>query len=247
MNMFENFMQVYKNGFLLHNCYESIEYFIEKAKDGNFLLKEKNGSYFFYNNKVLFFFINKYKKFFLRNSYIRILGKNENYFLKYENFLQPNNFKPYHFLQQMTLKNKQFSLNTYDFIQKPQKQDLDDIYNFFINFFDNKYLFCFSKKDLLIHINNILIYKENGIICGGLFYSKMLNNAVLEFIAVKPNLKYKNVAYALLCHFFIENKKVNFFKLFADKNNPKAINFYARSGFTFTDVQARFYRNFYEL
>ncbi|EAK5748242.1 GNAT family N-acetyltransferase [Campylobacter lari] len=244
MEVFKNFLQTYKNGFLLHNCYESIEYFLEKAKDGNFLLEEENKNYFFYNNKALFFFLNEYKKFFLKNSYIRILGKNENYFLKYKNFLQLNNFRPYHFLQQMTLKNKQPTLNTYDFIQKPQKHDLDDIYNFFISFFDNKYLFCFSKKDLLIHLDNILIYKENNTICGGLFYSRMLNNAVLEFIAVKPNLKYKNVAYALLCHFFKENENVNFYKLFADKKNSKAINFYTRSGFTFTETQARFYRNF---
>ncbi|EAH7586084.1 GNAT family N-acetyltransferase, partial [Campylobacter lari] len=65
-----------------------------------------------------------------------------------------------------------------------------------------------------------------------------------EYIAIKNSLNYKNVAYALLNSFFLENQNKNFYKLFVDIENTKAINFYKKSNFIFKEVELRLYRNF---
>ncbi|EFP2180708.1 GNAT family N-acetyltransferase, partial [Campylobacter coli] len=93
-------------------------------------------------------------------------------------------------------------------------------------------------------ISDILIYKENQKIRAALIYTQTLNTNFLDFIAVDRNLKHKNVAFALLNHYFAANTQNKFFKLFVEEKNQKAINFYKRAGFCFNHINLKFYRNF---
>ncbi|EIX0918407.1 GNAT family N-acetyltransferase, partial [Campylobacter jejuni] len=116
-------------------------------------------------------------------------------------------------------------------------------YSFFRKYFD-PYLFYFSQKNLEEKISDILIYKENQKIRAALIYTQTLNANFLDFIAVDRNLKHKNVAFALLNHYFAANTQNKFFKLFVEEKNQKAINFYKRAGFCFNHINLKFYRNF---
>ncbi|MCV3376779.1 MULTISPECIES: GNAT family N-acetyltransferase [unclassified Campylobacter] len=245
--MFKNFSQTHDNGFLLHNCYEYKESFLKHAINNNYFFQQENNSFFFLNKKLLFYFINEIKQYNLKPSFIRLIGNQEKYFEKHQLFLKLNNFKCFQVFKQMILKNENLIPIEFDFIKKPTIDETAECYDFLNNNFEYEFNLFYQKNNFKKHINNILYYKENGKICGVLLYSNILNNAILDYIAVKPNLKYKNVAFALLNHFFLENTKAKFYKLYVDINNTKAIKFYKKSNFKFNKTEIRFYRNFHEL
>ncbi|TKX32836.1 GNAT family N-acetyltransferase [Campylobacter aviculae] len=130
-----------------------------------------------------------------------------------------------------------------DFISQAKLQDMDEIIAFFKHFFDPNYLFLFDAKELENLKQNIFIYKEQNKICGALIYRDSFSVNFLEFLAIKSDLKYKNIAFALLLN-YITNSKHPLLKLFVDEKNEKAIKFYKRSGFSFNDTILKFYRNF---
>lgn len=79
-------------------------------------------------------------------------------------------------------------------------------------------------------------------IAGALVFSANLNSAMLDFIAVDENLKDKFMALSLLNAFFKANERANFFKLFVKTDNHKAINFYLKNGFEFSQTKLLFYK-----
>ncbi|HEB8062235.1 TPA: GNAT family N-acetyltransferase, partial [Campylobacter coli] len=132
----------------------------------------------------------------------------------------------------------------FDHIKQAEKKDCQECYDFFKVFFDTNYLFLANPKNLEILNKNILVYKEQGVISGALFYTQSFQTAFLDFIAVKQGLKYKNIAFALLNHYFSINKENKFFKLFVEEKNEKAINFYKKAGFVFNGISLEFYKKF---
>ncbi|EOY5111993.1 GNAT family N-acetyltransferase, partial [Campylobacter lari] len=181
----------------------------------------------------------------LKPSFVKIITKNSNILEEHEKFLQLNDFKLLKTYKQMILKNDKLAPIKFDFIQKPSLNDLEECYNFLINIFKYEFELFYNKKKFKDYIENILIYKENNRICGILLYDNIISyHSQLEYIAIKNSLNYKNVAYALLNSFFLENQNKNFYKLFVDIENTKAINFYKKSNFIFKEVELRLYRNF---
>ncbi|QKF57890.1 putative acetyltransferase [Campylobacter ornithocola] len=213
------------------------------SQKDSLIQKDKN-NFFFYDNKLLFYFVNDIKKYNLKPSFVKLIGNNEKYFLKHEEFLALNDFKLYQTFKQMTLKNENLNFFKFEFIKKPVLEDIEECYNFLSDVFKHEFNLFYKKQNFQRYINNILIYKENNKIRGILFYSSHLNYAYLDYIATQKNLRYKYISYALLNHFFIENKDKKFYKLFVNIDNFKAINFYKRSNFNFTKLELRFYKNY---
>lgn len=241
---FEDFENAYKKGFFLTNINENLELFKKDLNKESFCLENEGQNFFFYQKRMLYYFINENKKFKLKPCYTKVFGKNEQIFLKHEKFLKQNGFMNEKTFIQMSLKNQNLKTLSFDFIEFAKITDAKELYEFFSLFFNPKYLFYFSIKDLEENHQKILLYKEEGKICGALIYNLSLNAAFLEFIAVKPKLQYKNVAFALLNHYFLLNKEISFFKLFVEESNQRAINFYQRANFDFNSVKLKFYRNF---
>lgn len=223
----------------INNIYENI--------DINNIYKEKyNDNILIYKDNLLFYVINNiYKIDNLKPSFVKIITKNSNTLKKHEKFLRLNNFKLLKTFKQMILKNENLNPIKFNFIQKSSLNDLEECYNFLTDIFKYEFELFYNKEKFKNYINNILIYKENNRICGVLLYNNTMNyHTQLEYIAVKNNLKYKNIAYALLNSFFLENQNTKFYKLFVDIKNTKAINFYKKSNFIFKEIELRLYKNF---
>ncbi|MBZ7966547.1 GNAT family N-acetyltransferase [Campylobacter sp. RM9756] len=243
MNSFE---KAFYKGFKLSNCEDSIDLIKEKILIHKFVLQKKENDNFFFLNVtdgLLYYFINDLKNYNLSNNCVKILAKADNQLLLHNDFLKLNNFKEISKHQQMVLKKENTKPYSFSFISQPCVDDAEEIYYFFKKYFD-QYLFYFSKQTIKEKINNIFIYKEQQKIHGALIYTQTLSSYFLDFIAVDQNLKYKNIAFALLNHYFLVNQKSKFFKLFVEESNKKAIKFYKRSGFNFNSIILNFYRNF---
>lgn len=241
MRNFECFEKAYFKGFLLDNLSENLSLLKDKFKQGKLELQKEDENFFFYERANLTFFVNKIQEFPLKSSYIKLFSKRKEA-QKYKEFLELNNFRPHQSFLQMSLKNEHLPCENFDFIKRAKRQDCWQICKFFAKFFDENYLFLFDENALLD--KEIFIYKEQDKLGGALLCSAFLNTAFLDFIAVERNLKRKNVAFALLNHFFKAREKASFFRLFVYKNNQKAINFYQRAGFHFDEKSLEFYKNF---
>lgn len=244
MNLFEEFNQSYEKGFLLCNYYQELQKLKEKFNQNEIILQKYGENFFFYENQRLYFFINENKNFNIKPSYAGIITKGKNTLEKYQDFLEKNHFIIHQKFLQMSLKNHNLQNKSFDFISQALSKDSRELYDFFKAFFNTNYLFHFNTKHLQDLHQNVLIYKEKGRICGALLFNTSFHTAFLEFIAVNPNLQYKNVAFALLCGYFSKNQQSQFFKLFVDEKNEKAIHFYKRAGFEFNSTVLQFYRNF---
>ncbi|OCX43568.1 hypothetical protein A7X81_01015 [Campylobacter ornithocola] len=245
MEWFEKLNQDFGD-FTIHNCYEYKNIFLKKATIDNYFLQQENGNFFVYNKKLLFYFINEIKQYNLKPSFVRLIGNQEKYFEKHNYFLKLNNFECFQILKQMSLRNENLTPIQFEFIKKPTIDETIECYNFLNDIFKYNFNLFYQKNNFKKYINNILCYKEDNKICGVLLYTNILNHTILDYIAIKSDLKHNNIAYALLNHFFIENKNAKFYKLYVDINNAKAINFYKKSNFTFNKIELRFYRNFYD-
>ncbi|HEA7244622.1 TPA: GNAT family N-acetyltransferase, partial [Campylobacter coli] len=227
------FKKAFYKGFKLSNYYDNFGTIEEKILKQEFILqKYKNNNFFFFNrvDNLLYYFINDLQNFNLKANYIKILTKTDKQLLQHNDFLKLNHFKEILNYKQMILKKDEIKLKKITFISKASHEDSKEIYSFFRKYFD-PYLFYFSQKNLEEKIPNILVYKENQKIRAALIYTQTLNANFLDFIAVDRNLKHKNVAFALLNHYFAANTQNKFFKLFVEEKNQKAINFYKRAGF----------------
>ncbi len=233
-----------QNHFLLSNCYDSLQNFANLAKERTFHIQKIEDNFLFFNKNILYFFINNDEIIFnIKKSLIKIVEKNEINFKKYEKFLTNNGFCLDKIFKQMNLKNQNLNIMNFDFIHNAEQKDIDEIYSFFEKYFSYEFTYFFNKNELLQKLHEILIYKENETIRGACMFSKSFNAAYLDYIAVDKNLKYKNIAFGLLNHFFKANLDKAFFKLFVNITNEKAINFYQRNNFSFNKIELRFYRN----
>lgn len=242
MNLFE---QAFYKGFKLSNYYDNFNLIQEKILKQKLILeKHENNNFFFFNHidGLLYYFINDLQDYNLKAYYIKILSKIPKHVL-HDKFLKLNHFKKILNHKQMILQKDKIKLKKFTFISKALHEDSKELYSFFRKYFD-LYLFYFSQKNLEEKIPNILVYKENEKIHAALIYTQTLNANFLDFIVVDRNLKHKNVAFALLNHYFAANTQNKFFKLFVEEKNEKAINFYKRSGFCFNHINLKFYRNF---
>lgn len=242
MNLFE---QAFYKGFKLSNYYDNFNLIQEKILKQELILeKHENNNFFFFNriDGLLYYFINDLQDYVLKAYYIKILSKVPKHVL-HDKFLKLNHFKKILNHKQMILQKDKIKLQKFTFISKVLHKDNKELYSFFRKYFD-LYLFYFSQKNLEEKIPNILVYKENEKIHAALIYTQTLNANFLDFIVVDRNLKHKNVAFALLNHYFAANTQNKFFKLFVEEKNEKAINFYKRAGFCFNHINLKFYRNF---
>lgn len=247
MKLFEeNFYRGYK----LSNCSYSFYVILNKIAQKEFkLIKNENGNFFFYNkaDALVYYFINDIKKYDLKANYIKILGRMDT-FLKHGKFLKLNNYQKIISHKEMKIKiNHNFE--KFYFIQTAQTNDFLQIYTFLKKYFP-KYLFYFSPQMLRDKIHEILVYKENNVICGALVYTQNFNSSFLDFIAVDSNLTRKNIGFALLSSYLSQFSKNTYCKLFVDESNLKVINFYKRAGYLWVGdieesiVRLNFYKNF---
>lgn len=242
MNLFE---QAFYKGFKLSNYYDNFNLIQEKILKQELILEKHENNHFFFFNRIdglLYYFINDLQDYVLKAYYIKILSKVPKHVL-HDKFLKLNHFKKILNHKQMILQKDKIKLQKFTFISKALHKDNKELYSFFRKYFD-LYLFYFSQKNLEEKIPNILVYKENEKIHAALIYTQTLNANFLDFIVVDRNLKHKNVAFALLNHYFAANTQNKFFKLFVEEKNEKAINFYKRAGFCFNHINLKFYRNF---
>ncbi len=241
MNLYE-FENKLNDGFKLSNLILSKSLFLKELK--KYKAQKQKNSYFFYKNELLTYFANEEIKFDLKPSYTCVMFKNQKDFDKHKKFLSLNNFQIFSKFKQMVLKKESinYELKNFSFLQKAESEDLSEVYAFFTKFFDKDFLFLCSLDELNDKETHIYVYKENAKIKGALFFRFYLNTAFLEFIAVEKDLKFKNVAWALMNILFMQECKN--FKLFVNENNHKAINFYKRSGFNFSATSLIFLRNF---
>ncbi|WP_072229620.1 GNAT family N-acetyltransferase [Campylobacter coli] len=248
MNLLNEFLNIYhQSGFLMNNYYEGIHNLKHLFSQNKFTLECENNSFFFYekDTKLMHYFINENTEFKLKPSYVKIMFRNEKDLEKHKSFLEKNHFHLEQKNTQMVLRNKNLQLSKFDFIDKAKKSNYKEIYNFLLNFFDPNSTLDSSVIKSALKENNIILHKENKIIKSVLIFKTTLGGSYLEKIAVdKENLEHKNAAFALLNHFFIENQKAPFFKLFVRDDNEKAIKFYKRAGFEFNTTKLHFYRNF---
>ncbi|TQR33866.1 N-acetyltransferase [Campylobacter sp. MIT 99-7217] len=240
---FESFKAAFKKGFLVQNSLESLANLEEGLREKRFILKQSGDNFFFFHQglKLLDFFVNDLKDFKLKPCFIKLVSRSD--FSKFEPFLSANSFKFKESFRQMRLENKNLSLKEFDFLSLAEPKQAEEILNFFEPFFNPLYLFYFSKKHLAKKAENkeIILYKEEGLIKAGLIFSSFLNSASLDFIAVKKDLRHKNVAFALMNALCLSNKKSPFFQLFVRSDNERAIKFYERFGFSFAKTELKFY------
>ena len=241
---FESFKTAFAKGFLLQNSLESLSNLEQGLKEKRLVLEQIENNFFFFhqNLKLVDFFVNDIKDFKLRGKIIKILAKNENGFTKFKPFLKLNNFEKIQSFKQMKLLNLSLDYEKSELLEFARAEDLSEISNFFAPFFDPKFLFHFSKQDLRLKAlrNEILLYKEKQI-KAGLIFSKNLNSAMLDFIAVRENLAHKNIAFLLMNAFCGLNKEMKFYQLFVRNDNERAIKFYQRFGFEFQNTKLEFY------
>lgn len=215
MNLFE---QAFYKGFKLSNYYDNFNLIQEKILKQELILeKHENNNFFFFNriDGLLYYFINDLQDYVLKAYYIKILSKVPKHVL-HDKFLKLNHFKKILNHKQMILQKDKIKLKKFIFISKALHEDSKELYSFFRKYF-NLYLFYFSQKNLEEKIPNILVYKENEKIHAALIYTQTLNANFLDFIVVDRNLKHKNVAFALLNHYFAANTQNKFFKLFVEE------------------------------
>ncbi|EQA9332359.1 N-acetyltransferase family protein [Campylobacter upsaliensis] len=238
MRLFEKF---YYEGFKLSNSLESLSFFEDGFKAQNIRIEQKGENFFLYDrHNFLYYFVRELKNFSLQKSFVKILSQNSTWLMQNENFLKLNGFENLIKHRQMQLIKPLFTPQNYSFIEEAKREDMAELKEFFSQFFDTTYLFLFSLKELEDKFNQCLIYKEKGQICGGLIYSSVLNGLYIDFIAVRENLAYKNVAFALLNALIKRHPKAQL-RLFVDRVNQRAIHFYERAGFTYAKNEFNFY------
>lgn len=254
------FENAFLQGFALHNNYESLSEIKAKIESEIYQLTKINDNFFITQKhmNLLTFFVNEPEKDFkFKDKFVKIIAKKESDFAKFTPFFTTNHFKEFEIYQQMRLEAGKFSLEKarnflkdFTLLSLAKADEIELLEEFLTRFFSPKYLFYFSDEELKSKAKSgeIMLYKESvqdlkTQIKGALIFSKSLNSAMLDFIAVDSNLTHKNAAFALLSAFCAMNESAKFYQLFVRVDNQKAINFYQKSGFEFKNVSLKFYKN----
>lgn len=240
MSLFNEFLNSYNNGFKFSNSALSIDSIKNKLEQNIACLKRSEDNFFLMQNGFITYFINDITSFDMQGTYIKLIRKTP--ICELENrFLSINKFSVFDKYIGMSLKNSGFSFQSYDEVKKALLDDIDEIYGFFINYFDKEYLFI-SKTELRNRIQEgqVLLIKQNNKIIGGLIYFLNLNSAHLDFIAVSKEFRRSGTGRKLMSCFLGLNAE--YFKLFVRDTNIKAIELYKNFGFEFNAIKISFYR-----
>ncbi len=246
MSLFDEFLRAYQRGFLHSNFYLSLDDLSKKLKDDKLRLEKDGLNFIFYQQvpKLLWYFANE-KLECKRDFFIKILSKSEKFLDKEAEFLRQSGFEKFECFKEMK-KSNDFILNPNQSIILPSLDDklIKEIHAFLSRFFDPKFLLFYDEKSLKEKFitNQAFVLLKDTKIQGVLVFSVNLNSAMLDFIAVDELLKDRYSALNLLEAFFKANERANFFKLFVKTNNQKAIDFYKKNGFKFSQTKLEFYR-----
>lgn len=241
MDLYNEFLNYFYNGgFKFSNNTFSIDSIKNKLDQNQIYLKQSADNFFLTQNDFITYFINDIAKFDMQGSYIKIIRKTP--ICELENrFLSINKFSIFDRYIGMSLKNSGFGFQSYDEVKKALLDDMGEIYDFFINYFDKNYLFM-SKTELKNRIQQgqVLIIKQDKKILGALVYFLNLNSAHLDFMAVSNEFRKSGIGRKLMSCFLGLNAWC--FKLFVRDTNIKAIEFYKKFGFEFNDIRIWFYK-----
>lgn len=241
MNLHNEFLNYFYNGgFKFSNNTLSIDSIKNKLEQNQVCLKRIADNFFLTQNGFITYFINDITSFDIQGTYIKLIRKTP--ICELENmFLSINKFSIFDRYIGMSLKNSGFSFQSLGEVQKALLDDMDEIYDFFINYFDKKYLFI-SKTELKNRIQEgqVLIIKQDKKTVGALVYFLNLNSAHLDFMAVSKEFRKSGIGRKLMSCFLGLNAW--HFKLFVRDTNIKAIEFYKKFGFEFNDIRILFYK-----
>lgn len=249
MSLFDDFIKAYQKGFLLSNFYLSLDN-LERNLNAKKLSLEKRGQNFiFYQQtpRLMWYFANENLKA-KDGFFVKILGKNEVFLQKQDEFLQQSGFVKFAAFKEMKKvgQSVKFKLSNAEFANPLKDSNLlaKKLYAFLSRFFSPEFLLFYDEKALRQKLaqNQAFVLVKDDEIAGALVFSANLNSAMLDFIAADESLKDKYTALTLLNAFFKANERANFFKLFVKTDNHKAINFYLKNGFEFSQTKLLFYK-----
>ena len=244
MSLFNEFLRAYEKGFLHSNYYLSLDDLRKNLQNGNLGLEKSGNNFIFYQKlpKLMWYFANE-KLECKKDFFVKILSKNENFLDKEDEFLKQGGFEKFKHFKEMKRSND-FILNSNQNAVFPSVDDklIKKIHAFLSRFFDPNFLLFYDEKALKEKFakNEAFVLLKEGQIQGVLVFSLNLNSTMLDFIAVDEHLKDRYTALTLLNAFF--KTKARFFKLFVEANNQKAIDFYLKNGFEFTQSKLLFYK-----
>lgn len=241
MDLYNEFLNYFYNGgFKFSNSALSIDSIKNKLDQNQIYLKQSSDNFFLTQNGFITYFINDIAKFDMQGTYIKLIRKTP--ICELENmFLSINKFSIFDRYIGMSLKNSGFGFQDLGEVCKALLDDMDEIYDFFIKYFDKNYLFI-SKTELKNRIQEgqVLIIKQDKKIVGSLVYFLNLNSAHLDFMAVSKEFRKSGIGRKLMSCFLGLNAW--HFKLFVRDTNIKAIEFYKKFGFEFNDIRILFYK-----
>lgn len=249
MSLFDDFIKAYQKGFLLSNFYLSLDN-LERNLNAKKLSLEKTGQNFIFYQQIprlMWYFANE--KLECKKDYcVKILSKNEVFLQKQDEFLKQSGFVKFAEFKEMKKAGQsvEFKLLNAEFANPLKDSNLlaKKLYAFLSRFFSPEFLLFYDERALCEKLtqNEVFVFLKGDEIAGALVFSANLNSAMLDFIAVDENLKDKFMALSLLNAFFKANERANFFKLFVKTDNHKAINFYLKNGFEFSQTKLLFYK-----
>lgn len=247
MHLLDEFIKAYERGFLWSNFYLNLDMLIKKCYAKELSMQKQGRNYIFYQQTphLLWYFADE--KFEAQKGfYVKVLSKSGAFLQKQREFLQECGFVDLAKFKEMKKSAQSAMVSNTEFPNTLHDINslANELYAFLSRFFSPKFLLFYDEKalrDKLTH-NEAFVLLKDGQIQGALVFSTKLNSAMLDFIAVDENLKDKYSALTLLNAFFKANNKANFFKLFVKTDNHKAIEFYLKNGFEFSQTQLQFYK-----
>lgn len=249
MHLFDDFIKSYDKDFLWSNFYLNLDN-LERNLNAKKLSLEKMGQNFiFYQQtpRLMWYFANE--KLECKKDYcVKILSKNEAFLQKQDDFLKQSGFVQFAEFKEMKKmgQDTKFSLLNAEFADTLKDSNLfaKKLHTFLSRFFSPVFLLFYDEKALRKKFlkNEAFVLLKGDEIAGALVFSVNFNSAMLDFIAVDEGLKDKYTALHLLNAFFKANEKAGFFKLFVEKDNHKAIHFYLKNGFEFSQTRLLFYK-----
>lgn len=249
MSLFDEFIKAYQKGFLCSNFYLSLDNLERNLLAKEFSLEKTGQNFIFYQQmpRLAWYFANERLK--CKKDYcLKILSKSEAFLQKQDEFLKQSAFMKFAEFKEMKKvgQDSKISLLNAEFVDTLKNSNLlaKKLYAFLSRFFNPKFLLFYDEKALYKKLikNEAFVLLKNDEIAGALVFSVNLNSAMLEFIAVDESLKDKFMALSLLNAFFKANEKAKIFKLFVEISNQKAINFYLKNGFEFSQSKLLFYK-----
>lgn len=221
-----SFKEAYLRGFKLSSKANYPQFEEKLIKDGD--------NYYFYDKGFLQFYLNEpLRDFGFAPCYLRLDYKSQKVEEKYLGFLRNNAFLEIDTFIYMSVKASS-KASTPCFAKE---EELDDIYDFFISFFDSSWLFYFTKSELLdkIKAKEVISVYKGSFLAGATIFTPSLGGVLIDFIA--SNKMIKNCAFSMLKS-LCDKRLV----LFVSEQNTHALSFYKRFGFISSQRRCKYYK-----